>query len=327
MKKTLVAIAAVVATTGAMAEVTISGIIDQAYVRTVASTSTTSATTTSVGGQYTGGDLNIAGSEDLGNGMTAKFQLGFTTEASSTAATNYGNYVSYLSLSGGFGSIKVGQFWSPLHITSATYDAADYSQVNTQHQVSQAASGSVGTGTGQLIAGQIQYTLPSLMEGLNIQVGTAQAEATGSSVGNQNNYGLSYSSGPFSVGYSGSIVETSTTTETTNTSSGASYDLGMAKLFYAVQTRKLSSAAATDQGTQFGVQVPLGALKIGVSSTTYTMASVAANTAGSGYNMLFKYDLSKRTSFIAQTGQTKVTSGTTSGAISQTTAVGLLHFF
>jgi len=335
MKKTLVAIAAVVATTGAMADVTISGIIDQSFMQTTAKDSSagTTARTSVIGGQYTGSDLNIGGSEDLGDGLKASFQFGMSPSPDSDFLNAngdnypYANYVSFLALSGSFGSIKVGQFWSPLHITSATYDAADYSQVNNNMQVSQGASGTTGGNIGQLIANQIQYTLPTLVEGLTLQVGNAQGETAGSTVGNQSNSGAMYTTGAFSVGYAMSIVETSATTDTTNTSAGVSYNLGVAKLFYSVQTRKLSSATATDQGNQYGVQIPFGAFKVGIQATDYTTPSMAANTGGNGYNILLKYDLSKRTSVIAQTGTTKITGGTNSGDTSSTSAVGLVHFF
>jgi len=328
MKKTLVAIAAVVATTGAMADVTISGIVDQAFMQTTAKDSSagTTATTTVIDGQYTGSDLNIGGSEDLGDGLKASFQLGMAPGPDS-ATNSYGNYVSFIALSGSFGSIKLGQFWSPLHITSATYDASDYSQLNMDSQVTQGASGTTGGNVGQLIANQIQYTLPTLLEGLTLQVGNAQGETAGSTVGNQINYGAMYTTGALSVGYASSIVETSATADTTNTSAGVSYNLGVVKLFYSVQTRKLTTLAATDQGNQYGVQIPFGAFKVGIQATDYATPSMATNTGGNGYNILLKYDLSKRTSVIAQTGTTKITGGTNSGDTSSTSAVGLLHFF
>ncbi|MFN5811954.1 MAG: porin, partial [Burkholderiales bacterium] len=73
MKKTLVAVAALAAVTGAMAEVTISGFIDQAYNTTrTTDADGVSSTVTSVGHNAIGQDaLGFAVSEDLGNGITA----------------------------------------------------------------------------------------------------------------------------------------------------------------------------------------------------------------------------------------------------------------
>jgi len=277
--------------------------------------------------------LNIGGSEDLGDGLKAKFNLGFVPSPDSAVTTSYTNYVSYVGLSGGFGDLQAGQFFSVLHGTSASYDAADYSQVNTNYQVSQAASGATSTngismsGLGQLRANQIQYTLPTLATGLSVKIAKVLGETTGSGSGNATLWGAQYTVGGFSAGYARDSGNPSASTTNVRNTYGVSYDLGMAKLFLSQQTRKLNTATSTDTGTQYGVQVPFGALKVGVQATSYSTPSIAADTKGTGYNVLIKYDLSKRTSVIGQTGQTKSTAGTSSGASSATTAVGLWHSF
>jgi len=326
MKKTLVAVAALAAVTGAMAEVKISGIVDQSITRIVAKddSASTTATTTSIGSQYTGADLNFSGSEDLGNGLTARFNVGMFQDADSAFGNDYTNYQSFIGLAGAFGDVQIGQFFASHHIVNATFDAAGYSQVNTSHQVTQAASGSVGANLGQLVANQIQYTLPKLVDGLSLKVAKAYGEAA---YGDQTQYGAMYSAGSFGAGYAWSKEATSATTTTTKSSYGLSYDFGMAKVVYSAQARKLSTAATGDSGNQYGVVIPVGALSIGVSVTSYKMPSVAVNTAGSGYNLLAKYDLSKRTALIAQTGRDTISTGTNKGDTSAQTSIGLWHSF
>jgi len=326
MKKTLVAVAALAAVTGAMAEVKISGIVDQSITRIVAKddSASTTATTTSIGSQYTGADLSFSGSEDLGNGLTACFNVGMFQDADSAFGNDYTNYQSFIGLAGAFGDVQIGQFFASHHIVNATFDAAGYSQVNTSHQVTQAASGSVGGNLGQLVANQIQYTLPKLVDGLSLKVAKAYGEAA---YGDQTQYGAMYSAGSFGAGYAWSKEATSATTTTTKSSYGLSYDFGMAKVVYSAQARKLSTAATGDSGNQYGVVIPVGALSIGVSVTSYKMPSVAVNTAGSGYNLLAKYDLSKRTAFIAQTGRDTISTGTNKGDTSSQTSIGLWHSF
>jgi len=172
MKKTLVAVAALAAATGAMAQVTISGIVDQSVTRIINkdSSASTTATTTSIGSQYTGADLNIGGSEDLGNGLTARFNVGMFLDADSAFGTDPTNYQSFAGIAGGFGDVQIGQFFSVMHSVNASYDAAGYSQVNTSHQVTQGASGAVGGNLGQLVANHVQYTLPKLVDGLTVKV-------------------------------------------------------------------------------------------------------------------------------------------------------------
>jgi len=326
MKKTLVAVAALMAVTGAMAEVKISGIVDQSVTRTVFkdSSASTTATTTSIGSQYTGADLNIGGSEDLGNGLTARFNVGMYLEADSAITTSPGNYQSFIGVAGAFGDVQIGQFFSVMHSVNASYDAAGYSQVNTSHQVTQAASGTVGGNIGQLVANQVQYTLPKLVDGLTVKVAKAYGEAA---YGDQTQIGAMYSAGGFGAGYAQSREATSATTTTAKSSYGLSYDFGMAKVVYSAQARKLSTATTGDSGTQYGVVIPVGALSLGVSVTSYKMPSVAVNTAGSGYNLLAKYDLSKRTALIAQTGRDTISTGTNKGDTSAQTSIGLWHSF
>jgi len=326
MKKTLVAVAALAAVTGAMAEVKISGIVDQSLTRVVTkdNSASTTATTTSIGSQYTGADLNIGGSEDLGNGLTARFNVGLFVDADSAFGTDATNYQSFIGVAGAFGDVQIGQFFASHHIVNATFDAAGYSQVNTSHQVTQGASGAVGGNLGQLVANQVQYTLPKLVDGLTLKVAKAYGEAA---FGDQTQYGAMYSAGGFGAGYAWSKEASSATTTTTKSSYGLSYDFGVAKVVYSAQARKLSTAATGDTGTQYGVVVPFGALSIGVSMTSYTMPSLAVNTGGSGYNIIAKYDLSKRTSLIAQTGRDTIDTGANVGDTSAQTSFGLWHSF
>jgi len=125
MKKTLVALAAV-AVTGAYAQVSITGNIDLG-VRSVGSQTTTSQKTSIEKNNASTSTMEFKGSEDLGGGLKAGFQLQWTitpeaagTEnAASQATTGAGNsqYFTgapfnseqFLSLSGGFGTVRVGE--------------------------------------------------------------------------------------------------------------------------------------------------------------------------------------------------------------------------
>jgi len=328
MKKTLVAVAALAAVSGAMAEVTISGLVDAAVTRTTTYDKSTAltATTLGTGAQWTGGDLNIGGKEDLGNGMTARFNYGFQvdTVGGQASTTSNANYVSYLGVNGGFGDLQIGQFFSLMHGINATYDATGYSQLNMDSQVTQADSGSIGSNVGQLLSNQIQYTLPTLAAGLDLKVAKVLA---GSSFGDRTMYGVSYTVGGFSAAYGSSKDVPSATTTNAKTSTGASYDFGMVKVYYSRQTRKLNTATTGDTGTQYGFSIPFGATSVGIQQTSYSTPSVTAQTKGSGYNIMLKHDLSKRTSFVAQTGMTKISGGTNIGDTSSTSAIGLWHSF
>lgn len=310
MKKTLVALAAVAATTAAMADVTVFGIVDQAY----ASEKGTGGTTVkAIKGTYTGSELGFKGSEDLGSGLTGDFQIHFAPNidgspstvppVGSTAPTAYQSWVG---VKGGFGGVRIGQFFSPSFTNNATYDTVGYTAFGYNVGAVNASAA--------LTSNSIEYALPTLTPGLGVTFLTAQGEnTTGNGVNNSTNYRISYDVGAFSVGYAAGNKKVNASTNTRDTSLGFSYDLGVAKLAYYGTSTK-DTGVATTTGSAYGVSVPFGATTLGVR------ASSSAGTTGS--LVLVKHDLTKRTSAIFQTGRTKVSAGTTSG-----TSLGLWHSF
>jgi len=319
MKKTLVALAAMAAVTGAMADVTIFGIVDNAY----NITSTTSPTgvkskTTSVGGAYTGSELGFKGSEDLGGGMKANFQIHFAPSTDANAAPT--GYQSHVGLSGGFGSLKAGQFFSPMFFNNASFDSSGYSAFG--YRVSD-----VNTTAG-LISNSIQYDLPTIIEGVGVSYMTAKGEVarpSAAAVNDISNIRVTYATGALSAGISTATQKGAAGASTKQSSTGLSYDLGMAKLMYYAATSKASTASVSDKGTNFGISIPFGATTIGYGSTSAKTGATQIESSGSILQV--KYDLSKRTSVIAQNGSTKITSGASKGSSTAGTSVGLWHSF
>jgi hypothetical protein len=99
MKKTLVAVAALVAT-GAFAQVSITGVMESSYNLNGASKGMTV-------GHNGGSEFRLGGSEDLGNGMKADFV--YTLQQNHNGAGAITPYNSYVGLSGDFGAIKIGR--------------------------------------------------------------------------------------------------------------------------------------------------------------------------------------------------------------------------
>jgi len=330
MKKTLVAVAAMAAVTGALADVTIFGIVDQAYTMSTAKTAAgVSTKTTTVGGQYTGSELGFKGTEDLGGGLKASFQIHFApnidgnlTDQEDSAgdtldpSTSPTGYQSHVGLSGDFGAVKLGKYFSPMFFHSLTFDATGASAIGFN-----VANGV--TPTFALTSNAIQYDLPTLVPGLGVSYMQAQGEEAGSSENNISNIRLMYSSGPLSAGYSTATTKGASGASTKDNATGLSYDLGMAKVFYNATSTKASTATESTKGTNFGISVPFGATTLNYTNTT----SKDSTDASKGMLIQGIYALSKRTSVILQNGSTKVTLGTTSGASTKVTAVGLWHSF
>lgn len=136
MKKSNIALAALalIASTAAMAEgVTVYGVIDAGIAKTTGSGTYLDGT-----GGFNGGNwIGFKGSEDLGNGMKADFQLesGLNTNglvdnggAAGAGDNNAGvlfSRVSTVGLSGDFGSVKIGQQLSPYILAQAVGTAGN----------------------------------------------------------------------------------------------------------------------------------------------------------------------------------------------------------
>ncbi len=124
---------------------------------------------------------------------------------------------------------------------------------------------------------------------------------------------------------------------------GASYDLGVAKLFAQYAKVKIDdplTANAAGEGTRtattLGVTAPVGKFTLHALVSEGNQNMVVSATSGapvkrdlSGYNVGARYALSKRTFGYAAYGETKLdgTSGITNELKTQQTTVGLVHSF
>ena len=341
MKKTLVAVAAISAVTGAMAQATIYGLIDQAY-RSEKTTTGTAAASTKKGIDAVvngGSHFGFKGSEDLGGGLTASFvmELGYET---SDAIGGMNNRQSFVGLAGGFGSVNIGRQYSNIFLASCGNDIGGCANMAGVTYLT-------ATDNSQDVrrANAISYNLPSLVPGLTIQVGKSYGEATttatSTNAGNGTFYTLGYSTGAIAAtlasesreneGMFGGYVNAqaaSTTAKRKTTVTGLSYDVGMAKLFYT--NTKATIGTGVTKSSMTGISVPMGAASIGYQSGTGETKSIASTTTSKikGSQLAFNYSLSKRTTaYVRQGSQSETTAaGANTGKVS-TTAVGIQHGF
>jgi len=357
MKKTLVAVAALAAATGAMAQVTISGFVDQAYNTTRSTTAAgVSTTQTALGSNAIGQDaLNFGMTEDLGNGITASANINLiasVTGAWTAVGTDNG---SGIGLKGAFGRFGLGQGYSLVWKTTYASDASGYGGgVGNVH--------SVGAGTN---GGGMGYTLPEFVPGLSLSVEQGLGETDGSRNGNYSGMNATYTTGPFMISYStgqykakgtavydavaesdgvsaiaGSTGEWTTTpgvgnvaaaTETVTAGSKSSisaiavtYDFGMAKLFAGYNSNQSGgSSDQTANSSTIGLTVPFGAASIGIAQSQANYSSDAGDTSVAGTRLLAKYAFSKRTSAYFQYGKATVSGG----ASATGNGIGLIHSF
>ena len=180
MKKSNIALAALalIASTAAMAEgVTVYGVIDAGIAKSTGTNTYLDGT-----GGFNGGNwIGFKGSEDLGNGMKADFQLesGLNTNglvdnggAAGAGANNAGvlfSRVSTVGLSGDFGSVKLGQQLSPYILAQAVGTAGNgHFFVNRMIMGGGLGNAAVNMGGGNFgmngffIPNAVSYTTPSI---------------------------------------------------------------------------------------------------------------------------------------------------------------------
>ena len=234
MKKTLIAIAALAATSAfAQSSVTITGNIESGYKVTNAQDNT--ADKAEIAGNNASTSLiKFAGTEDLGGGMKAQFvgvqlisatsgQLGNTAQAYNSS--NWFNDEIWAGVSGGFGAIKLG---AP---NSAQHEAAGQSQPFGTAMgsgwgssgVSRFGAGVTTYGVNQFLGGasangrvvraekSVRYDTPVISGFTGSVVYAAKNDnvATALSTSNSNGfqeYGLKYSAGPLNVNYASTKV-------------------------------------------------------------------------------------------------------------------------
>jgi predicted porin len=341
MKKTLVAVAAMAAVTGAMAQATIYGLIDQAYRSDKTTIGTSSASNKKgIDAVVNGGShFGFRGSEDLGDGLKASFvmELGYET---SDAIGGMNNRQSFVGLAGGFGSINIGRQYSNIFLAACGNDIGGCANMAGVTYLT-------ATDSSQDVrrANAISYNLPSFVPGLTIQLGKSYGEvsttATSTNAGNGTFYTLGYSAGPIAAtlasesrdneGMFGGYVNAqaaSTTAKRKTTVTGLSYDAGMAKVLFT--NTKATIGAGVTKSSMFGVSVPLGAASIGYQAGTGETKTIAATTTSKikGSQLAFNYSLSKRTTaYLRQGSQSETTAAGVNTAKITTTAVGVQHGF
>jgi len=321
MKKTQVALAALalVASTAALANVTVYGAVDAS----VAHANNSKGTYFDGTGAWTApSHLGFKGSEDLGGGLKASFQLetgvslnngaagsGGSASASSSTRAFGGLFtrVSTIGLSGEFGSLTFGQQLSPYIVTQVVGAGAGMGP--GQYFVNRmilsgygaAAVNVSGSSTnwqydGFFIPNAINYTLPSL-NGWTVNVmTTTKGGATDGLISTQTDsdsyqaYTLSGAIGPVGVG-AGYHTRKSTSN---GMSAYASLPLSSDLTVVANYTKEDATKAG---GLEIGSTSVFANYRL--SDPLSVQAAYARNdlsTAGTLTNLSVKYDLSKRTS-------------------------------
>lgn len=319
MKKSLIALAVLAASGAAMAQssVTLYGRVDAALAGTKTELNGVGETQTGIqnGGAagLTTSRWGFKGSEDLGGGLKANFVLEnrFNVDDGSLNSSSrlfHGN--SYVSLSGGFGEVKLGRTYTSFD------DARALANSNNLWDSAFTPTGDV-YGAGGDYAGrgdnQIRYDSPKF-GGFSGSASYAFGEnkdtpvlGTASSVAALN---LMYANGPVAVAYGHQTEEAQGTGAKNkyNALSGA-YNFGVAALSAGYNERKGDAGLAKpgkDKEYSLGVNVPMNAFAFSAGYAHSEYENGAITETGKGWGLGAKYSLSKRTTLYTGYKNTKI---------------------
>lgn len=338
MKKTLVAIAALAAVGAASAQssVTLYGRIDASIgnVKTTAGGVTVADPGAMIrSGGHTGSRWGLKGSEDLGGGLKANFVLeqGFNIDDGTASSARQFHRQAFVGFSGGFGALNIGRQYDIVDTMYGMYDAFGSSGYSPNQGLNSPGAGFVG----DTIVRQdnaVIYTTPN-MGGLSAALMYAPGENKVPGVrGATENTGLmvNYANGPLGLGIgwqSNEATAAGAAADNTHFMLGASYDLGVAKLYGQWDAGKDKAAVGgtgKDNGFSLGAIVPVGAAKLLVGYATEKAklngTKVADNTS---WGLMGQYDLSKRTYLYAAYNRTEFDPTAGGVATTKTTKYGL----
>ncbi|NBX62908.1 MAG: porin [Betaproteobacteria bacterium] len=282
--------------------------------------------------------ITFAGSEELGDGLKASFKVEprVNISASDSGSGLFGfNREAWVGLSGAFGTVNLGNNYTPLFLKSvAAYDPNGSTNM-PGYLVSNVTTFNAGN--------SIDYNAPKFIDGLGIQLNknfgrasTLTSAAANANAGDSVGWGVSYSVSGFSAGLAGettkdtklsdgvnTVASASSSTDLKKTGYGISYDFGVAKVSFQGLDAKLGSASSKTYG--YGVTVPVGmvSLKAGFSSLNNTGSGTYKDDY-EAYQVGANYAFSKRTSAYLLFSQTKNTTDNTKLNIN---AVGVVHNF
>jgi len=237
MKTTLLALAALTAAGGALAQstssVTLFGVVDTS----LAHVSTKDG---SVSGLANGGNassrLGFRGVEDLGNGLKAGFWLegGINVDDGGTGFKF--DRRSTISLLGNFGEVRLGRDKTPTYQNLETFHAfgdTGMGAINGHNLISSGAAGTLEGSDPKRASNSISYLLPA-MNGVYGQASYAfgeKAKGDSNSLSSSMGLRLGYAGGPLNVALGYGVVKGGTAANTINYKNfnlGASYNFGVA---------------------------------------------------------------------------------------------------
>ncbi len=309
MKKSLIA-AAVVATLPAFAQaqtnVTMYGIVDASVNVIDLGANSRNALVVGNGTQSTS-RWGVRGSEDLGGGLKAVFQLeaGVINDTGGSDAAFF-QRTAQVGLSGGFGTVKLGRGYTPAFRMVGTWDALSYGLFNNMlTSTVPLGAGGADIATTRFSNG-IYYDSPSF-GGITVnaayQAGEATSDAVDRSAGEGWDIAVGYKGGPLNVGAFYQQTKDGAANETERFGIGGGYQFGAFKLVAGYAERE------EDGFDKYSSAHIGGVMKLGTGSIHAQVIKLSndnlADADATAFALAYVHPLSKRTNLYAHFGTTR----------------------
>ncbi len=348
MKKSLLALAVLGAFAGAasaQSSVTVYGIVDLGF--TSIDNGGPDARVNGIdSGNQSASRIGFKGTEDLGNGLKANFQLEGTLDAD-VGGTRGFNRIATVGLSGDFGAVNLGRQTSAI---KDAYDQIDpFGDGGVIAPISRVFFGGMLGGDNGRISNSIKYTSNSY-SGFKFGAAYGFGEEAGST--NQNSsagVNVGYANGQLNVQFAYHNLDRVAETvpgfggvadgKATATFLGATYNFGVAKLHGAYGEAKVKDVGFDDEKVRnylIGVSAKVGAA--GSIMASYSVNDVRTTGAveedSKRLGIMYAHDLSKRTNLYAGYSRTSNDDNATlgynaavAGESASVIAVGIRHKF
>ena len=294
MKKTLIALAAVAATSASFAQstVTLSGTVDVGIEKRFSGDATRMTPNRNGTSNWT-----LSGAEDLGGGLKAVFQVStsFNSDTGTVSSTDgLGNNGMFVGLTGGFGTLRAGRPVNTLYgnvlLANGTKGVSAHDANTVLNGNATASAKNSNASSSVYVPNAVQYHSPRF-GGVQVQLEYAPSEsvAAGNKAGKA--LGVRYDGGPLSVtfvNYTGATAA-ATTLKAVN-QFAVSYDFSVVKVLFTIRDQG-GLTSDQDNSWALGLTAPVGPGLVYASFNSNEQIGDDGRTIIAGY----KYNLSKRT--------------------------------
>ncbi|MDT7837585.1 porin [Aquabacterium sp. OR-4] len=303
MKKSLLALAVLGAFAGAasaQSSLTVFGIVDLS-VNNVKNGTVSQKFMGS--NQLNSNRLGFRGTEDLGGGMNASFWIegGMSNDDGTPGGLNFQRR-STVSLSGGFGEVRLGRDYVNTFSNVASFDAYGANGFGNFSNIYATAPAGMGAGATTAVRANnmVGYFLPGKLGGL---YGSVQMSAGENVAGNKyTGFRLGYAAGPVDVAAAMSQTDVGNPNKYKVFNVGASYNMGFAKILAQYDQRKFGVLKYTSY--QLSTNVPLGQGEFRASfAKGNAEGGLTKNNDATLLGLEYIYNLSKRTALYTQYGR------------------------